>query len=108
NEQGETGDIFLVNIDQTENYLINISGSVNGEWIVGSTIVQIKNGIIHTVVGAYDSLIVKRGYSLAVRVPSSASTTRYSALVLVRNSDRNKANMSIAITQTSQGLVRLG
>ncbi|EKN4037886.1 hypothetical protein NUF46_004214 [Yersinia enterocolitica] len=107
-QQGETGDIFLVNIDQTENYLINISGSVNGEWIVGSTIVQIKNGIIHTVVGAYDSLIVKRGYSLAVRVPSSASTTRYSALVLVRNSDRNKANMSIAITQTSQGLVRLG
>ncbi|MFQ6249408.1 hypothetical protein ACLMPM_24270 [Yersinia enterocolitica] len=98
----------MVNMEQTVSYLVNISDSVNGEWIVDSTIVRVKNGIISTVVGVYDSLIVKRGYSLAVRAPSSASTTRYSTLVFVRNSERNKANMSIAITQTSQGLVRLG
>lgn len=106
-QQGEAGDIFLANIDRAENYLVNLSGSVNGEWIVESTIVRIKNGIISVIAGVYESLIVKRGYSLAVRAASSPSTTRHSALVLVRNKIRYSANMSIAITQIGQGLVRL-
>lgn len=106
-QQGEAGDIFLANIDRSGNYLVNISGSVNGEWISESTIILIANGVISVIAGVYESLLVKRGYSLAVRSAGSLSTTRYSALVLVRSKIRYSANISIVITQTNQGLARL-
>lgn len=112
-EQGRVGHICVAEIDITAEYLINVSGSVDGTWIDSPTILHLKNGVFTSITGVYHSLLVNRGYLFSVREIDSNDPlskflpTRLGILELHRDSRRFKANMSIAITQISNSIAKL-